>query len=66
MPNQCELLDKCGFFLKFTTNQEVIKQRWVTLYCEDKGTSELCKRKIIRLSTGEPPADNMAPTGRLL
>lgn len=66
MSDQCELLEKCGFFLNFTSHLEVIKQRWVTLYCENKASSELCERKIIRLRTGEPPADNMAPTGRLI
>lgn len=66
MPGKCELLEKCGFFLNFTSNMEVVKQRWISLYCENKLHSELCERKIIRLQTGAPPVDNMAPTGKLI
>jgi len=28
--------------------------------------SEKCERKKIRKQTGKPPADNMAPTGKML
>lgn len=63
MKQPCELLEKCGFFLNFTSNLEVIRQGWVRLYCEDREKSELCERKKIRNRTGVPPADNMAPTG---
>lgn len=66
MVEKCELLDKCGFFLNFTSNLEVIKQKWITLYCEDKSISEQCERKKIRAATGVAPVDNMAPTGKLM
>ena len=65
-PEQCEMLEKCGFFLNFKSHSESIKQRWIHLYCESRETSEVCERKITRKQTGEPPSDNMAPTGRLL
>jgi hypothetical protein len=63
---QCELLETCGFFLNFKSHTESIKQRWIELYCENSENSEICERKIIRKQTGEPPANNMAPTGKLL
>jgi len=36
------------------------------MYCESKEKSEKCKRKQIRKETGNPPADNLSPTGRLI
>jgi hypothetical protein len=66
MSEKCELLEKCGFFLNFRGNSEVVKQGWVRSFCEDQKKSEKCKRKEIRKQTGKPPADNMAPTGKLL
>ena len=66
MSEKCELLDKCGFFLNFKGNSETIKNNWIRMFCEDKKKSEKCKRKEIRTQTGKPPADNMAPTGKML
>jgi len=66
MLQRCEYLDQCGFFLNFSNNMEVIKESWVQLYCLDREVSELCERKKIRHKTGSPPANNMAPTGKLM
>ena len=66
MPERCELLNKCGFFLNFKGNSEVVKQGWIRTFCESKEKSKKCKRKEIRRTTGKPPKDNMAPTGKLL
>jgi len=66
MGEKCELLEKCGFFLNFQGNSEVVKQGWIRNFCESKEKSEKCERKKIRKETGKPPTDNMAPTGRLL
>lgn len=66
MPKKCELLDKCGFFLNFIGDSEVLQQGWIKMYCEDKEKSEKCERKKIREKTGAPPADNMVPTGKML
>lgn len=66
MPDKCELLETCGFFLNFKSHTEVIKQRWIKLYCENLDTSDACERKKIRNQTGLPPEDNMAPTGKLM
>ena len=66
MSEQCEFLDKCGFFLNYSANTEVVRQGWVSMYCEDSEKSERCERKKVRALTGMPPADNMCPTGKLL
>lgn len=66
MLDQCEMLGKCGFFTNFKGNSEVIKQGWVKTYCENHSKSSKCERKKIRAQTGKPPADHMAPTGKLL
>jgi hypothetical protein len=66
MPENCELLEKCGFFLNFNGNSEVVKNSWIKMFCHSKLKSTNCRRKEIRSQTGKPPADNMAPTGRLL
>lgn len=65
-PNKCELIETCGFFLNFRSHTEVVKQLTIDLYCNDLELSELCERKKIRKQTGEPPPDNMSPTGNLL
>ncbi len=66
MAGECELINKCGFFLNYKGNTEVLKKGWIKMYCSSKEKSMKCKRKEIRLKTGKPPADNMAPTGKML
>ena len=45
MSEKCELLEKCGFFLNYQGNSEVVKQNWIKLFCESRETSEKCERK---------------------
>jgi hypothetical protein len=66
MSEKCELLEKCGFFLNFKGNSEVIKQGWIKVFCENLAKSENCERKKIRKQTGKPPADNVTPTGKMV
>lgn len=61
MSEKCELLDKCGFFLNFKANTEVIKQGWIRMFCENEEKSEKCERKKIRKQTGKPPATIWLP-----
>ena len=63
---KCELLDKCGFFKNYQGNTEVVKNAWIKMFCDDKQSSERCERKKYRKQNGKPPADNMAPTGKML
>ncbi|MFN8258442.1 MAG: hypothetical protein U0W24_22330 [Bacteroidales bacterium] len=66
MEQKCENLEKCGFFLNFKGNAEVVKQGWIKLYCESMEKSEKCRRKQIKKETGKAPADNLSPTGKIL
>lgn len=62
----CDLIDKCGFFIKYSKNSEVIKQGWIAMFCHDLEKAKNCQRKKIRDQTGQPPADNMTPLGKIL
>ncbi|MCE1189574.1 MAG: hypothetical protein LWX56_10595 [Ignavibacteria bacterium] len=62
----CENLANCGFFNKFQSNNEVIKNGWINLYCADIDKSAKCERKKLKQATGKAPDDRMAPTGRIL
>lgn len=63
---QCQFLEKCGFFNNFQGNPEVIKEGWIRMYCNNYEKSETCARKKYRLEHGSPPADNVSPTGKAL
>jgi hypothetical protein len=66
MSQQCELLAKCGFFANYKGNTDVVREGWIRMYCESAEKSARCERKKIRRETGQPPPDNMAPTGKML
>lgn len=66
MLEPCENLAKCGFFINYKGNSEVIQNSWIRLYCRDKNRSVKCERKKIKQRTGKPPVDNMSPTGKIL
>lgn len=63
---QCENINKCGFFLNYKNNSEVVKQSWVKLFCENRVKSENCERKKIMKRTGKAAIDNMTPTGKII
>lgn len=60
--NNCELLDKCGFFAKYKETSDVACKGFIALYCKGPKLDE-CKRKEHRKQHGQPPADNMLPNG---
>lgn len=66
MQDSCEHLSKCGFFINFKGNSEVIKNGWIRMFCENKEKSDNCERKKFKQKNGKPPVDNMTPTGILL
>jgi hypothetical protein len=66
MSEKCEMLESCGFFANYKGNTETIKEGWIKMFCHDRARSEFCERKKHRKRTGEPPADNMSPSGRFL
>ena len=53
---QCELLDKCGFFLKYRDTLNLACRGFIKTYCEGEKMDE-CKRKEYRLKHGAPPHD---------
>lgn len=66
MNQQCENLEKCGFFINFKRDNEVIINDWMRIFCRNLEMSELCERKKFKKKNGRYPADNMAPTGKLM
>jgi len=66
MDEQCNLLDNCGFFTKFSRHSEVVKQGWISNFCKNIEKSKSCKRRYIMVQTGKPPVDSMTPTGLIL
>ena len=62
---QCELRDRCGFFRNYCQACKV-SEWFAVIYCNDREKSENCARKIHFKQHGEPPADNMSPTGEML
>ena len=61
---ECELLDTCGFFKRYEGCDNLGCKGFIKLYCKGPRQAE-CKRKQYRLERGEPPPDNMLPTGQL-
>ena len=61
----CEMLEKCGFFNNFCKSNSAAAG-FCSLYCKSHEKSNLCERKKYRLKNGNPPPDNMAPTGKML
>lgn len=66
MSKPCDSIDHCEFFRDYCLGCEELKAEWVRLFCGCMATAALCQRKNFRLSTGENPPVNMAPTGHLL
>jgi len=62
---KCELLDKCGFFLKYRETLNLACRGFIQTFCEGERMDE-CKRKEYRLKHGTPPADDMMPSGQMV
>lgn len=65
MENQCELLEKCGFFRKYESSKELACKGFINQYCKGPKQSE-CKRLEFRQKNGVPPVDDMMPSGQLI
>ncbi len=59
----CELMTKCAFFKKLSTDYQVVKQGWIVRYCMSAPDSERCARKMFLRVEGHPPPVNMTPGG---
>lgn len=62
--NDCELLEKCGYFIKYKGTSDVACRGFIALYCKGPKIND-CKRKQFRQQYGKPPEDNMLPNGYL-
>jgi hypothetical protein len=62
MAQECELLDKCGFFKKYQNTKELTCKGFIRQYCTGPKMDE-CKRKEYRKQHGQPPPDDMMPPG---
>ena len=62
---ECELLENCGYFKKYKDSKELACRGFIHLYCRGAKMSQ-CKRKMYRIEHGEPPPDDMLPTGSIV
>jgi hypothetical protein len=65
MAQNCELLEKCGFFKKYGTSMELACKGFIQQYCQGTKQNE-CKRREYRQQHGAPPCDDMLPSGKTL
>ena len=61
----CEILPICGFFQKYNTPDNTSYERFITRYCKGPDKNK-CKRLEYRNAYGQPPADEMLPSGLML
>ena len=66
MDKKCDLINECAYFKLYEEQRSMAIDVWKKLFCMNISKSEKCERKKIRKETGEPPPDNMSPTGELL
>ncbi len=65
MENECELLEKCGFFKKYQSTKDLACKGFISSYCRGLKMNE-CKRKEYRQKNGTPPVDEMMPSGQMI
>lgn len=61
----CDLLETCGFFQKYQDTLNLACRGFIKTYCNGPGMAD-CKRKEFRLQHGQPPVDDMLPTGQMM
>jgi hypothetical protein len=65
----CELLERCGFFLKFCPirlHSDPDLKNFIETFCKNVIKSETCQHKIYYKLNNENPPDNMSPGGKFL
>ncbi len=65
MNQQCELLEKCGFFKKYQSTKELACKGFIINYCQGPQLND-CLRKKYRQEHGVAPSDDMMPNGRMI
>jgi hypothetical protein len=61
---ECPDLQKCGFMRKYEKIMELSVQGFIRLYCKGNMQAE-CKRKEYKNKNGQPPSDDMMPSGQM-
>ncbi|MDD5457048.1 MAG: hypothetical protein PHV30_08450 [Candidatus Margulisbacteria bacterium] len=62
---QCELIEKCGFFKKYQATKDLACKGFILQYCTGPKKQD-CKRMQYRKEHGAPPPDEMMPSGQML
>ncbi|MBN2406315.1 MAG: hypothetical protein JXJ19_01350 [Elusimicrobia bacterium] len=62
---ECELLNVCGFFIKYMDSNNLACRSFINKYCRGD-MMDRCERKKYRKEHGEAPPDNMMPSGKML
>jgi len=62
---ECELLESCGFFQKYNATLDMACRGFIKSFCRGEKMNE-CKRKAYRVQHGEPPSDEMLPSGQMM
>ncbi len=65
MKEECELLEKCGFFKKYRSVDNEACETLIAMYCKGSMTDK-CKRKEYLKNHGESPSDDMLPDGEMI
>ncbi|MBN1589669.1 MAG: hypothetical protein JW888_09150 [Pirellulales bacterium] len=65
MESQCAHLETCGFFKKYQAAKDLACKGFIKLYCRGPKMNN-CKRKQYREKHGEPPSDDMLPSGHMI
>jgi len=62
---ECELLNTCGFFIKYQDTHDFACRGFIKAYCKGDKIG-VCKRKEYRKAHGTPPHEDMLPTGHTM
>lgn len=65
MAQECELLDRCGFFKKYQGTKELACKGFINQYCKGPKMDQ-CKRKEYSEKHGVLPSDDMLPSGQMI
>lgn len=65
MDQDCEMLNKCGFFKKYSGSKSLACRGFIQQYCKGP-MKEKCCRKRYRKQHGTPPSDDMMPSGQMV
>ena len=62
MAEECELLQRCGFFEKYSKTKDVACRGLIKVYCRGEKMNQ-CKRKEYSKEHGQSPSIDMMPNG---